>query len=44
MKLRIILISAIIMISNLLFAKNFETDTFKTKSNKEVVITFIKHG
>jgi L-ascorbate metabolism protein UlaG (beta-lactamase superfamily) len=44
MKLRIILISAVIMISNLLFAENFETDTFKTKSNKEVVITFIKHG
>lgn len=25
-------------------AGSFDTDTFKTKSNKEVIITFIKHG
>ncbi len=32
------------MFANLATANSFETDTFKTKSNKDVVITFIKHG
>ncbi len=31
-------------ISQLIMAQTFETDTFKTANNKDVVITFIKHG
>jgi len=32
------------LLTNLAIANSFESDTFKTKSNKDVVITFIKHG
>lgn len=31
-------------LATVLWAKPLETDTFKTKSSKDVVITFIKHG
>lgn len=44
MKLKYIFLSIGIMLTNLIVASNFETDTFKTSSNKDVVITFIKHG
>ena len=30
--------------THLIVANDLETDTFKTKSNKDVIITFIKHG
>lgn len=33
-----------VIFSHLLTAANFEKDTFYTESNKEVIITFIKHG
>lgn len=32
------------MLTNLLIADNLDTDTFKTSSSRDVVITFIKHG
>ncbi|MDD4778144.1 MAG: MBL fold metallo-hydrolase [Fermentimonas sp.] len=44
MKLKYIFLSIGIILTNLLVASDFETDTFKTSSNKDVVITFIKHG
>lgn len=44
MKLKYLFLSLAIMFNTLLMAQNLETDTFKTSSNKDVVITFIKHG
>lgn len=32
------------LFANFTIANSFDTDTFKTKGNKDVVITFIKHG
>lgn len=44
MKNKYFLITIGIIISQLIMAGDFETDTFKTANNKDVVITFIKHG
>ena len=44
MKIKYLLLTICLVFSHLIMAIDLETDTFKTKSNKEVIITFIKHG
>jgi len=44
MKSRSLLIMAGLLLAGFASAGSFATDTFKTKSGKEVMITFIKHG
>ncbi|MBF6597752.1 MAG: MBL fold metallo-hydrolase [Fermentimonas sp.] len=44
MKLKYLFITICIVFSHILMANDLEKDTFKTKSNKDVIISFIKHG
>lgn len=44
MKLKYMSLIICILISHLLMATDIEKDTFRTKSNKELIISFIKHG
>lgn len=44
MKLKYFFLIISLTISQLIMTQTFETDTFKTLNNKDVVITFIKHG
>ena len=44
MKLKYLMLVLGILSAEFALAGSFDTDTFKTKSRKEVVITFIKHG
>ncbi|HEY5591003.1 MAG TPA: MBL fold metallo-hydrolase [Paludibacter sp.] len=44
MKLKHLLISTGLLSAGFASAASFTTDTFKTRSNKDVMITFIKHG
>lgn len=44
MKLKILLLSAMAAISVCAAAQNYRTETFKTQSGKDVVITLIKHA
>jgi L-ascorbate metabolism protein UlaG (beta-lactamase superfamily) len=44
MRLRSLLIVAGILSASIVSAGSFATDTFNTKSGKDVLITFIKHG
>lgn len=44
MKPKYLLIMAGLLLAGIASAGSFATDTFKTKSGKEVMITFIKHG
>lgn len=44
MKSKYVLVLAAILTTGFASATSFATDTFKTRNNKEVVITFIRHG
>jgi len=44
MKLKYLMLILGILSAEFASAGSFDTDTFKTKSKKEVIITFIKHG
>ena len=44
MKLKYLMLVLGILSAEFALAGSFDTDTFKTKSKKEVIITFIKHG
>ena len=44
MKLKYLFITICIVFSHILMANDLEKDTFKTKSDKDVIISFIKHG
>ena len=44
MKLKYLLLIISLILFRTTIANNFETDTFKTGNNKDVIITFIKHG
>lgn len=44
MKIKYLLLTICMVYTHLIVANDLETDTFKTKSNKDVIITFIKHG
>ena len=44
MKLKYLLLIISLILSRTTKANDFETDTFKTANNKDVIITFIKHG
>ena len=44
MKIKYLLLTICMVFTHLIVANDLETDTFKTKSNKDVIITFIKHG
>lgn len=44
MKLKYLMLALGILSAEFALAGSFDTDTFKTKSKKEVVVTFIKHG
>jgi len=44
MKRKYILLTLSLFFTHFLMAADFETDRFKTANNKEVTITFIKHG
>ena len=44
MRLRYLLMVAGILSAGFVSAGSFATDTFRTKSGKEVIVTFIKHG
>lgn len=44
MKLKYLMLMFAMLSTGFASAGSFDTDTFKTKSNKEVIITFIKHG
>ncbi len=44
MKIKYLLLTICIVFSHLIMANDLETDTFKTANNKDVIITFIKHG
>lgn len=44
MKLKYLLLMFGMLFTGFATAGSFDTDTFKTKSNKKVIITFIKHG
>jgi Predicted Zn-dependent hydrolases of the beta-lactamase fold len=44
MKLKYLMLVLGIISAEFALAGSFDTDTFKTKSKKEVIITFIKHG
>lgn len=44
MKLKYLMLMFAMLSTGFASAGSFDADTFKTKSNKEVIITFIKHG
>ena len=44
MKLKYLFLTICLVFSHLIMANDLEKDTFKTKNNKDVIITFIKHG
>ena len=44
MKLKTLLLSAMAAVSVCATAQNYRTETFKTQSGKDVVITLIKHA
>ena len=44
MKHKYLFLTICIVFSHLIMANDLEKDTFKTKNNKDVMITFIKHG
>ncbi|WP_321436226.1 MBL fold metallo-hydrolase [uncultured Bacteroides sp.] len=44
MKLKYLMLMLAMLSTGFASAGSFDTDTFKTKSNKDVIITFIKHG
>ena len=44
MKLRYLLLIISLIFTQLIMANELERDTFKTANNKDIVITFIKHG
>ncbi len=44
MKSKLILVVSFLMMTNLIFAAKFESDTFKTKDGHILTVQFIKHG